>query len=237
MEKKYYIFLGVVAAFFLGTGFLLTAIFYCQQCENKECSLGEIGEQEEKKDGECDFFVDVSGAVMKPRVVCMEEGDLVDDAIQGAGNVNPQAYSIKYFAQRVNLARAVEAEEKIYIPFYDDVICEFKEDPQVERAQDVVEELDLSEDSLKSKTGEVVSEDEDVVVADDEEKAEPSEDKKDCIDINNASKEELTELVGVGDARARDIIGGRSYSSIEEIKEVPGIGDATYDNIKDFICI
>ncbi len=234
MEKKYYIFFGVVACFFSFLGFLLTAIFYCEECDGTECSLEEVAEEEEEGEDECDFYVDVSGAVMEPQVVCMQEGEIVNDAIQGAGNVNPQAYSFKYFAQRINLARVVEAEEKIYVPFYNDVVCKLEKDEEVERAKDVVEELDLDKDSLK---GELPNVEEVKEIELDESESEEVESDEDCININDASQQELTELVGVGDARANDIIGGRPYSSIEDIKDVPGIGDATYDNIKDFICI
>ena len=61
------------------------------------------------------------------------------------------------------------------------------------------------------------------------------------ININTASMEELMELKGIGEARARAIIeyretyGGFGY--IEEIMNVSGIKEAAFGKIKDQICV
>lgn len=58
------------------------------------------------------------------------------------------------------------------------------------------------------------------------------------ININVASKEELTTLNGIGDVIAERIIEYRTsnkFKSIEDIKSVKGIGDGIYDKIKDDI--
>ena len=61
------------------------------------------------------------------------------------------------------------------------------------------------------------------------------------ININTASKEELMELSGIGEARAQAIIeyresfGGFGY--IEEIMNVSGIKEAAFEKIKDHICV
>jgi len=59
------------------------------------------------------------------------------------------------------------------------------------------------------------------------------------IDINQAEKETLMTLNGIGDSKADNIIAYReengSFQSIEDIKNVSGIGEATFDNLKDFI--
>ncbi len=62
----------------------------------------------------------------------------------------------------------------------------------------------------------------------------------DCIDINNAEKEELMSLSGIGEATAEKIIKYRQsneFESIDDIKNVSGIGDAKYNAIKDNICV
>jgi len=227
MSKTYYIFLVLTCVLSLGLGFLLTSTFYCSSESEKVLSLKDFDEEEkvmEKDVGECDFFVDVSGAVMEPSVVCLEKGSIVNDAIQKAQGFNPSAYAFKYVAQRVNLARILENEEKIYIPFRDDVVCTRLEDKQVDYISDVMEEI-------KTPKSVVV----DVIDKKIEENKLPA--NEDCISLNNASKEELMELSGVGETRAEDIIDGRPYSKLEDIKKVSGIGDETFEKIKDFICI
>ncbi|MDQ7033157.1 MAG: helix-hairpin-helix domain-containing protein [Desulfonauticus sp.] len=60
------------------------------------------------------------------------------------------------------------------------------------------------------------------------------------ININKASKEELTQLSGIGRAKAQAIVDYRkshgNFISIEEIKKVKGIGDKIFEKIKEDIC-
>ena len=64
-------------------------------------------------------------------------------------------------------------------------------------------------------------------------------DKK--ININNATKEELDSLPGVGEVTAQKILDYREenkeFKSIDEIKNVKGIGENKFNNLKDYICI
>lgn len=60
------------------------------------------------------------------------------------------------------------------------------------------------------------------------------------ININNASKEELMSLNGIGESTANKIIEYRkknSFVDIEDIMNVDGIGKSKYANIKNHICI
>lgn len=60
------------------------------------------------------------------------------------------------------------------------------------------------------------------------------------VNINTATKEELTSLNGIGDATAEKIINYRKtnpFKEIEDLLNVQGIGKSKFENIKDDICI
>lgn len=61
------------------------------------------------------------------------------------------------------------------------------------------------------------------------------------IDLNQATKEQLMTLTGIGEARAKDILAYReehgNFQAIEEIMKVPGIKEAAFAKIKDEIVV
>ena len=61
------------------------------------------------------------------------------------------------------------------------------------------------------------------------------------VNINNATKEQLLTLSGIGESKALAIIEYRNstggFKSIEDIKNVSGIGEALFAKIKDSITV
>jgi len=62
-----------------------------------------------------------------------------------------------------------------------------------------------------------------------------------AVNINTATKEELTTLKGVGDKRAQEIIDYRkkngNFKSVDELEKVPGIGPGLMKQIRSDVTV
>lgn len=77
-------------------------------------------------------------------------------------------------------------------------------------------------------------------IGENEEIIEDTSSKSDKININIATKEELKELNGIGDATADKIIEYRKkekFENIEDIMNISGIGEKKFENIRENIVV
>lgn len=164
----------------------------------------------------CNTYVDVSGAVKEPGVYCLHRYALVIDAISKAGGFS-KGVAMEYVSRNINLSLQLKEYQKIYIPYEKEVKCELQ--------------------SFQPYTGENSSEETSSSTTNTTENNDNSKGEVQCVNINTASKTELTTLNGIGESTAEKIIQGRPYQKIEDLLNVSGIGEATWNKFKENICI
>ena len=168
------------------------------------------------------IYVYICGAVVNAGVVSGGVDMRLYQAVELCGGFMDEADGT-----RVNLAMQLKDGDKIYIPYACDDISLTDEmnngcNPNATGISGSnTENSDGNSESYGSNTGGAGS--------------------SNLIDINKASRSELMQLSGIGEARALDIISYRekhgAFKRIEDIKNVSGIKDAAFNKIKDYICV
>ena len=161
------------------------------------------------------FVVYVSGYVNNPGVYELSAGSRVIDAIDAAGGYSKEAYD-----NYLNLASLIADGQMIYVPSEEEV-----ESGSIERG--------VASCADGSGVGGVTG-------GNGGGNGGNSSDSGTLVNINQASKEELMTLPGIGESKADKIIAYREengrFSTPEGIMEISGIKDGLYNKIKDKIC-
>lgn len=156
----------------------------------------------------------VSGAVVKPGVYTLQEGDRLEDAVDAAGGATPGAD-----LSAVNLALRVADERYYYIP-------------------ELGELLPPAASSLISTEG---SEFSSGLPGGESAAGLPGGLPGDLINLNTAPFSSLITLPGIGEVRAQSIIDYRQqngpFKSVFDVTQVPGIGMTTYENLRDLVTV
>ena len=161
------------------------------------------------------FVVYVAGYVNNPGVYELAAGIRVIDAIDAAGG-----YSKKAYDNYLNLASLIADGQMIYVPSEEEV-----ESGSIERG--------VASGADGSGAGGVTG-------GNGGGNGGNSSGSGSLVNINQASKEELMTLPGIGESKADKIIAYREengrFSTPEGIMEISGIKDGLYNKIKDKIC-
>lgn len=162
--------------------------------------------------------VDIKGAVVNPGVKQMEVGDNVNDLIEKSGGLLDDADT-----STINLSKEL-TNEMVVVIYTKDEINEMKSGSTSVKIIDKECTCPVIENDGCSDLPNFIE----------------IENNANKISLNNASKEELMTLTGIGGTKADAIIEYRNskrFETIEEITKVKGIGQSTFEKIKDNLTV
>lgn len=166
---------------------------------------------------------DIKGAVNQPGVYEIEEDKVIIDAINMAGGITSNATT-----DNINLSKKLENEMVIIVYTKKELNQELKS---------ISQEYQTKDSNITSCLDKKQS----VVTNTKTEGNEINTSSNNKISINTASKEELMNLTGIGEAKADNIINYRiehgNFKDINELKNVNGIGESIFSKIKDNIVL
>lgn len=173
-------------------------------------AVASNSDRSESKADTSDVCVYVCGEVMSPGVYTLSSGARVCDAIELAGGFTETA-AVDY----LNQADYVTDSQKLYVPSQTEVNKLIEEGIGFQDGSSQSPASDVAQSTDAAGTGK--------------------------ININIATESELTTITGIGETRAKAIIDYRtehgSFKDTKDITNVSGIGDATYEKIKESICV
>ena len=190
------------------------------------------------KPGNDTIKVYVVGCVKKPGVITLKKGQIIDDAVRGAGGLTGDAD-----AGSINMVYILNENVMLYI-------CSKKElagttKAAAQKAVGKSSFLTPAQDSstIQAGTGaRIITGSGSAAVSGQsagQGAAEAGGSGK--ININTASAAELDTLPGIGEATANDIISYRekngSFKDIKDIMKIPRIKDSRFNAIKDLITV
>ena len=161
--------------------------------------------------------MDIKGEIINPGINSLEANSRVIDVIKLAGGLTQNANTTV-----INLSKKI-TDEMVIIIYSNEQVANFSKTKEME------------ENIQEKCQGDTIKNDACIETSDEQEQT------SQMISLNTASKEELMQLPGIGEAKALDIIKYREenglFKNIEDIKNVSGIGDSLFAKIKDFITI
>lgn len=227
--SKKYLILGLVL--FL----ILIIIVYFNNNNNEEVVINNTKEvtEVEKEEIKEKCIVDIKGYVNNIGLYEVDCNSRVNDVIIMAGGLKDNANT-----SVINLGKKV-FDQMVLVIYSNDEVNNFLETKKKEEIIDnkCIEKSVVGNDACIKKEDRIETK---VIVSDNNLNVDNNISNK-LISINNATKEELMTLTGVGESKAQAIINYREengpFKSIEDIKNVTGIGEKMFDKIKDSITL
>lgn len=174
-----------------------------------------IEEEIEKK-----LSIDIKGAVKKPGVYELKDGSVVKDVIDISGGLLESANT-----EYINLSKKI-VDEMVIIIYTNEEIHEMTE------GNTSVKIVDKECICPKIENNACIDNNKYTNISNG-----TNQSTSNKISLNNASKEELMTLNGIGESKANAIIEYRNsnglFKQIEDITNVKGIGNSVYEKIKD----
>lgn len=176
---------------------------------------------EEEIGTEKSLSIDIKGAVKNPGIYELKDGSVVKDAIDVSGGLLESANT-----EHINLSKKI-VDEMVIIIYTNEEIQEMTEGSTSIKVVDKECICPKIENNAcidnNNKYANISSE--------------INQSTSNKISLNNASKEELMTLNGIGESKANAIIEYRNnnglFKQIEDITNVKGIGNSVYEKIKD----
>lgn len=235
MIKKYlntflisFVILLIIIQYGLFVYFYYVKSFKSENASQVQESVETFDKEPNDNDKLSEFYVEIKGAVNSPGVFKVTSDNIINDVINMAGGLKNNAYT-----KNINLSKNVSKEMVVYVyTNYEYSLVNTKEETY---------ECNCPKQDISACTDKGAS-----IITSDENKPEElpdsnSEVENSKVNINNATKEMLTSLSGIGDAKAQKIIDYRNenglFKSIEDIKNVTGISEKLFEQIKEFITI
>jgi competence protein ComEA len=168
------------------------------------------------------YYVEIKGAIINPGVYKMASNSRVIDVITEAGGLSENADTTP-----LNLSKKIN-DEMLVIVYTKDEIISFKDGNKTikEVIKYIEKECNCPDPIINGACYKDNAN---------------QNDESTKISINEASKDELMSLTGIGESKANDIIEYRNvngtFKTIEDLKNVSGIGDNLFDKIKDYITV
>lgn len=220
VKYKKYVILGSILLLFL---LLFGGMFFVHASSNptseKEVEVTVPVKKEEKEETSNGIVVDVKGAVLNPGVYHLTDNSYVYQAIEAAGGLLETANT-----NLLNLSKHLTDSMVVIVYTNEEVEALHTNEKEIQYIEveipctcpDTMNDACINDYSTSNMTDIKIS-------------------------LNKATLDELLQISGIGESKAKAILTYREengeFKSIEDLKNVSGIGEALFEKIKDQITV